>query len=218
MDGVLRASDGRFRGPKQPREDAGSPSRLRFLIEHMNVTQSITETLMAWRDGSDGAEALLTAEIYQALKRMAGQRVAGQRAGATLSPTALVHEAVVRMLGSDVDWQSRAHFFALAALQMRAVLVDHARSVSAAKRGGGWVAVTLDQDLADMPGPEALLELHDALDRLAVADPRPARVVELTYFGGLTSTQVADVCAVSVATVERDLKFARAWLRTELAQ
>jgi RNA polymerase sigma factor (TIGR02999 family) len=149
---------------------------------------------------------------------MARQRVRDAGAGATLNATALVHEAVARMLGSETEWQSRSHFYALAALQMRAVLVDAARRRRTTKRGSDWKAVTLDAEAISGADSDALLELHEALERLGGDDPRTARVVELTYFGGLTSAQVAEVCAVSVATVERDLRFGRAWLRERLSQ
>jgi RNA polymerase sigma factor (TIGR02999 family) len=179
------------------------------------MSQPITELLQAWRVGDPDAQSALGEQVYATLKRMASQRVRGGAGGATLDATALVHEAVARMLDSDADWNSRAHFYALAALQMRAVLVDAARRRQASKRGGDWAAVSLDADqLASTD--DSLLELHDALERLAGEDPRTARVVELTYFGGLTSAQVAEVCGTSVATVERDLKFGRAWLRDAL--
>lgn len=181
------------------------------------MTEAITELLQAWRVGDDAARSQLDAYVYDTLKRMARQRVRDSGAGATLNATALVHEAVARMLGSETDWQSHNHFYALAALQMRAVLVDAARRRRTTKRGSDWVAVTLDAETIAGAGSDALLELHEALDRLAGAEPRTARVVELTYFGGLTSAQVAEVCAVSVATVERDLRFGRAWLRDVLS-
>lgn len=179
-------------------------------------TPGLTDLLLAWRSGDGDAGSELNRQVYAALKRMARSRVGRGGAAATLNPTALVHEAVARLLDSEADWRSRAHFYALAALQMRAVLVDHARRRGAAKRGGGAIAVTLDDDVAVADEDTGLLDLHEALEQLAVEDPRTARALELTYFGGLTAVAVAEVCGVSVATVERDLKFGRLWLRRAL--
>lgn len=182
------------------------------------MAEAITELLQSWRAGDDAARSQVDAYVYDTLKRMARQRVRDGGAGATLNATALVHEAVARMLGSETEWQSHNHFYALAALQMRAVLVDSARSRSTAKRGGDWVAVTLDAERIAGEDADDLLALHDALERLGDEDPRTARVLELTYFGGLTSAQVAEVCQVSVATVQRDLRFGRVWLRDTLSK
>lgn len=182
------------------------------------MPEAVTELLQAWRSGEEMARSQLDAYVYDTLKRMARQRMRFANPGATLNATALVHEAVARMLVSDTEWQSHNHFYALAALQMRAVLVDAARSRRTAKRGGDWVAVTLDAERISGADSDGLLELHEALERLAEQDPRTAKVLELTYFGGLTSTQVAEVCDVSVATVERDLRFGRAWLRDVLSK
>lgn len=182
----------------------------------MDASHALTALLQAWRSGDAGAREPLNQQIYASLKRMARQRVRHGAGPATLNPTALVHEAVVRLLGSEVDWRTSAHFFALAALQMRAVLVDHARRRGAAKRGGSAVAVTLGEDVAVVEDDEGVLALHAALEQLAAEDARTARVLELTYFGGLTAAQVGEACSISVATVERDLRFGRAWLRREL--
>ncbi len=176
----------------------------------------LTDLLQAWRSGDGDAGSALNQQIYATLKRMAQQRVGRGAASATLNPTALVHEAVARMLDSDADWRSRAHFYALAALQMRAVLVDHARRRGAAKRGGAAIAVTLDEQIAAADEDTGLLDLHEALERLAGEDARTARILELTYFGGLGAAEAAEVCKVSVATVERDLRFGRLWLRRAL--
>lgn len=180
-------------------------------------TDSLTALVAAWQAGDADARAALDAEVYATLRRMARSRLSGQGA-ATLNPTALVHEAVARLLGSDIHSRSRAHFLALAALQMRAVLVDHARRRSAEKRGGDALHVTLDEGLALVTRGDAdeFLDLHHAIDALALDDPRCARMVELTYFGGLSASESAEALDVSVATVERDLQFARAWLRRRL--
>jgi RNA polymerase sigma factor (TIGR02999 family) len=178
-------------------------------------SHTITELLGAWRAGSREAEPALAAEVYGRLKQMARARLRG--VDVVFSPTVLVHEAVAQMLDRDVDWQSRAHFFALAALQMRTVLVDHARRAATAKRGADPVPVTLDPEHAPVDDAAGVLEVHDALEKLASEDARSARALELTYFGGLDARQVAEVLAVSVATVERDLRFGRAWLREAMS-
>jgi RNA polymerase sigma factor (TIGR02999 family) len=174
-------------------------------------------TITAWRSGKAEAEAVLNREVYALLKRMAGARLA-QGGPATLEATGLVHEAVARLLGGNSDWTSREHFFALAAMQMRAVLVDGARRRMADKRGGGAAHVTLGGVAEPAVADDGLLELHEALLRLAERDPRAARVVELTYFGGMRAHEIAPVLQVSDATVERDLAFGRSWLKRELAQ
>lgn len=181
----------------------------------MADSHTITALLSSWRAGSRDAEPALAAEVYARLKQMARQRLRG--VDVVFSPTVLVHEAVAQMLDRDVDWQSRAHFFALAALQMRSVLVDHARRAATAKRGADPVAVTLDPEHARVDDGTGVLEVHDALGKLAAEDARAARVLELTYFGGLDARQVAEVVGVSVATIERDLKFGRAWLREAMS-
>ncbi len=184
----------------------------------MSTTAAMTDLPRLWRDVDSPTRAALDAEVYATLKRMARGRLAGG-GPATLNPTALVHEAVARLLGGGADASSRAHFYALAALQMRAVLVDHARRRHADKRGGGAVQVTLDDEaLVGATGGEDFLDLHEALDVLAREDARCARAVELTYFGGLNAQELAAVLEVSVATVERDLNFGRAWLRRNLGR
>lgn len=183
----------------------------------MNTPADTTGLLHAAQAGDEAARTAIDAEVYATLKRMARGRLGGS-GPVTLNPTALVHEAVARMLDSSVDAQSREHFFALAALQMRAVLVDHARRRQADKRGGGELQVTLDALLADVDkvDGDALLDLHEALEALAHEDARCARALELTYFGGLSASQLARLLEVSAATVERDLHFGRAWLRRRL--
>lgn len=185
----------------------------------MGVAPDLTGLLQAWRAGDARARVALDAEVYATLKRMASGRLAG-RGPATLNPTALVHEAVARLLDSSMDASSRAHFYALAALQMRAVLVDHMRRRGAGKRGGNAVQVTLDEALADTGHADAdrFLDLHEALDELARADARCAHALELTYFGGMSASELAPVLEVSVATIERDLAFGRAWLGRRLAR
>ena len=176
----------------------------------------ITELLRAWRAGQTAVLPQLTDLVYAELRRMAFRRLRAADAD-TLNPTALVHEAFLRLCESDIDWRDRAHFFALAALHMRNVLVDHARAQQAEKRGGGALHVTLTGGI-DTPaeGTADLLAVDQALQRLEAEDARTGRVIELTYFGGLSRDEVAHVLDVSVPTVDRSLRFGRAWLRREL--
>jgi RNA polymerase sigma factor (TIGR02999 family) len=176
----------------------------------------VTALVQSWRKGSAQAASLLQQQVYAMLRKMAAQRLGG-RGPATLQPTALVNEAVARLLDGDTDFASRAHFFALAALQMRAVLVEHHRRAVADKRGGGAVAVELDPDaLVASDEAERFLDLHRALDALAADDARTARAIELSYFGGLSAREIATVLEVSDTTVERDLAFGKRWLRRRL--
>lgn len=162
-------------------------------------------------------EALLEL-VYAELHRVASGLLRHERAGHTLQPTVLVHEAWFKLVGQrEVDWQGRAHFFALAARLMRRILVDHARSRHRLKRGGAQVRVSLDdnQPLTPESGDD-VLAVHDALKRLAELDDRQARIVELRFFGGLSVDEVAAVLQVSKRTVEADWTLAKAWLRREL--
>lgn len=180
----------------------------------------LTGLLQAWRGGDRAALDRLLPEVYGLLKRMAAGRVGSVDRTPTLEPTALVHEAVLRLLGGSPEWQNRSHFLAVAALQMRAVLVDHARARVAVKRGGGAALVTLRAAEFEAAGDSVevdLLALDQALEQLAGTDPRAARVVEMSYFGGMQREEIAEVLAVSPATVDRDLRFARAFLNRQLA-
>jgi RNA polymerase sigma factor (TIGR02999 family) len=179
---------------------------------------AITELLRAWREGLDvGPRQALEREIYATLKRMATGRWRDAGSPRTLSPTALVHEAMARLLDAGVDWNSRMHFYALAALQMRAVLVDAARRRNAEKRGAGVAPVTLDGVELGVSTDAALLDLDRALSELAREEARAARVIELTYFGGMSAREVATALGVGVTTIETDLAYGRAWLRARLA-
>ena len=136
-----------------------------------------------------------------------------------MQPTVLVHDALLRMIGGDVRYHDRAHFLSLAALKMRAVLVDHARMLAAAKRGGNAVNLTLSHAAVAREEERDLdvLALHQALEKLAACDARAAQMVEAVYFGGMSNAEIAEVLGVSVSTVERDLRFARAWLNKALS-
>jgi RNA polymerase sigma factor (TIGR02999 family) len=181
--------------------------------------EELTRLLHDWRDGNEVARDRLLEEVYGALRGMASARIGRGRDQRTLQPTALVNEALMRLLGTEVAWQDRAHFFALAALKMRAVLVDHARARAAEKRGGDIAIVTLSH--ADHEGGAGVehdvLALHQALERLGEHDERSARVLEMAYFGGMERDEIACALGVSVPTVDRDLRFAKAWLNKQLA-
>jgi RNA polymerase sigma factor (TIGR02999 family) len=161
----------------------------------------------------DGPDQLLPA-VYGELRRLAAAYLRGERPGHTLQPTALVHEAYVRLIDQrQIDWTNRAQFVGIAAVMMRRILVNHARDRIADKRGGGAEHVPLTLSGEGIGAPEVdLLDLHDALTDLTETDPRKGRIVELKFFGGLTTEEIAATLDVSVATVERDWKFARAWL------
>jgi RNA polymerase sigma factor (TIGR02999 family) len=161
--------------------------------------------------------------VYDELRRLAGGFMRRERRDHTLQPTALVHEAYIRLVDqSRVDWTGRTHFRAVGARVMRRILIDHARQHGSAKRGGGQQRVTLGESLLRSSDPDLdlaeLLDLNDAIDRLKELDERQARVVELRFFGGLTSDEVAQVLGVSKRTVEGDWAHGRAWLKRHLAR
>ncbi len=185
----------------------------------MSAATALREQLARSRAGDAGATALLSSEVYAALKGLARARL-GRGVAATLTPTALVNEALLRLLEGSTDLESRNHLMALAALQIRNVLVDYVRARQTEKRGGAELRVTLDSQLIDAAGgPDAdVLDLDAALGELAAADPRAAEVLTLTYFGGMNASEVALALAHSVSTVERDLAFGRAWLKRRLSR
>lgn len=178
----------------------------------------ITALLAAWRAGDAAAFEQLVEALYTELHRMARHYLAKERPGHSLQPTALVNEAYIRLIDARrVDWQNRDHFLSVAARQMRRVLVHMARAKGYQKRGGGAVRVTFDETLPVMVEPgRDLIALDEALDALAAVDERKARVVEMRFFGGLTVEQSANSLGVSVETVMRDWKVAKAWLLREL--
>jgi RNA polymerase sigma factor (TIGR02999 family) len=160
----------------------------------------------------------LTPHVYEGLRRMARNFMRRERHGRTIQATALVHEVFLRLVQVDnIDWQERAHFFAICARVMRRILREGARRRATSRRGGGWERVTLDGIAeADIRGARELIALDEALTRLGEADPRKAEVVELRYFGGLNVQETATVLKVSPDTVARDWRTARAWLLSEL--
>ncbi len=178
----------------------------------------MTRLLIAWSDGDDEAAARVLPLIYGELKRIALQSLHRERADHTLEPTALVHEAYLRLLPQmSIRWRSRAHFFAMAAKMMRRVLVDYARGRQRAKRGGGAARISLEL-IGDLPDSSAadFVRLDDALTELGRADRRKVTVVELHFFAGLTVQETAQVLECSTATVVRDWRMAKAWLSREL--
>lgn len=178
----------------------------------------VTELLEAARDGDTGAFDRLLPQVYNELRRLARYQLKGERGGHTLMATALVHEAYLKLVDRvNVDWQGRAHFFAVAARAMRQVLIDYARKRSAEKRGGDWVRTTLaDEGLAAGLSFEELLALDEAMARLGRLDERLPRVVELRFFAGLKEKEIAEVLGTSERTVQRDWYRARAYLYKEL--
>lgn len=179
---------------------------------------SITALLQQLSEGHREVEADLIPQIYPALRQLAARYMRNERGNHTLQPTALVHEAYARLVQQPkIPWQSRAHFFATASQLMRHILVDHARSRLAAKRGGIFQQVTLDEAIVPAAGQTAdILALHEALERLTTFDARQARIVEMHFFGGLTFEEMALVLDVSERTVKRNWSMARAWLKGEL--
>jgi RNA polymerase sigma factor (TIGR02999 family) len=182
-------------------------------------SRTVTVLLRAWRDGDRAALDELLPVIYEELYRLASRYMRGERAGHTLRPTDLVSEAYLRLGGSSPpDWNGRVHFFAVAARNMRQILVDHARKRSAEKRGAGVKAVTFDEQLIAGDRPSELVALDEALVALAAFDERKARAVELHYFGGLTQAEIAEVLDVHINTVARDLRLAEAWLHRYVSE
>jgi RNA polymerase sigma-70 factor, ECF subfamily len=180
----------------------------------------ITQLLIAWSDGRREALDDLMPLVYADLRRVAAGYMRREAVGHALQPTALVHEAYVRLIDQkQVKWRNRAHFFGVAAGMMRRILVDHARKRHAEKRGGDWERVTLvgDEVAAESPREIDVLALHEALERLAEFDPQQERIVELRYFGGLTIEETAEVVGISAATVVREWTIAKAWLRADLS-
>jgi RNA polymerase sigma factor (TIGR02999 family) len=178
----------------------------------------ITRLLHAWRSGDSNAMDQLMPLVYHQLRALASRYMRQERMGHTLGPTALVHEAYLKLLSSETPWDDRVHFMAIAAITMRRILVDHARASRRAKRGSGADHVELD-DVVLLQPPMSLdiLALDDAMNRLALQDARKAKLIELSYFGGMNCEEAAAHLEVSTATVNRDLKLAKAWLRQELS-
>jgi RNA polymerase sigma factor (TIGR02999 family) len=178
----------------------------------------VTRLLLAWSDGDSKALDGLLPVVYEELRRIAGRYLNREREGHVLQPTALVHEAYLKLVDQDrVQWQNRAHFFGVAAQLMRRVLVDHARMQLAGKRGGGATVLALtDAAGATKPASVDVIAIDRALTRLASAYPEQGRLVELRYFGGLTIEETSEVMGLSPATIKRQWTVARAWLYRDL--
>ena len=182
------------------------------------VAPDVTSLLRKLADGNDQAAGELIPVIYEELHRLAVSHLRRERRDHTLQPTALVHEAYIKLVAQrNADWQSRNHFFAVASKLMRRILVDYARRHFRAKRGGGQAKLSLDEaPIASPDRPGRMLALDESLTRLEKLDARQARIVELRYFGGLTIEEVAQVLGVSPTTVRREWTSAKAWLYGEL--
>ena len=184
-------------------------------MENAPDPQHVTQWLTAWRHGDEYARDQLFSAVYPQLRQIASRFMQHERGDHTLDPTALVNELALRLLGAEpIAYSDRTHFFALAAQMMRRILIDHARARVAEKRGGVQQRVNLSSVEDWQPGPQSedVLMLDQALSKLEQADGRAAKVVELRFFGGLHEQEIADVLGVSVITVKRDWKVARAWL------
>lgn len=178
----------------------------------------VTGLLYELKRGSKDAEGRLIPLVYDELRRIAKMYLRREAPGRSLQPTALVHEAYMRLTDiKEVDWQSRSHFFALSATIMRRILVDRARAHRAQKRGEGWDAVSLNEAILPSPQRSAdLVALDDALTRLAVLDDRQAKIVELRFFAGMSEEEAGEALGISARTVKRDWRIAKAWLFKEL--
>ncbi len=185
----------------------------------MNEDAPITQLLTRAQAGDASASNELTSIVYAELHRMAARQMSGERSGHTLTPTALVHEAYLRLAGVDLQWEHRRHFFAMAATMMRRILVDHAKAKRRNKRGGGTLDVPLDGlELPDKFSSFDFLSLDYALQKLGQFDARKVSVVELIFFVGLTQEEAAEILNTSPATVKRELTAAKAWLYREMHQ
>jgi len=184
-----------------------------------SVPKGVTQLLADWSSGDQAALDALMPLVYDELRRLARNYMRRERPGHTLATTGLVHEAYLRLVDQNVNWQNRAHFFGVAAQMMRRVLIDHAKSNQRAKRGGGAVKISLEEPilLSEAPGMD-LVALDEALTRLEKMDPQRGRIVELRFFAGLSNEEAAEVLAVSPATVQRQWAGARAWLYHELSR
>jgi RNA polymerase sigma factor (TIGR02999 family) len=180
----------------------------------------VTRLLVAWKEGDEAALNRLMPLVYAELHSIAARHLRNEHAADTFQTTALIHEAYIRLVGADVEWDGRQHFLAIASRTMRRVLVDHARTRSRAKRGGGQVVAVTLSDAMLVGGESAdsvdVLALDEALQRLEAFDERKAKAIELHHFGGLSYDEVASVLGISAATVHRELRMARAWLSKEL--
>ncbi len=189
-------------------------------MESLSPKSEVTQLLADLEAGRPGAESRLLPLVYDELRRVAAGYMRRERPGHTLQATALVHEAYIQLVDQNrVTWRNRAHFFAVAAQMMRRILVDHARSRNAQKRGGPAQKLSLEEAVGVFDDRDVALEaLDDALSTLAQLDPRQSRIVELRFFGGLTTEETAEVLGISAPTIEREWRMARAWLHSQLCR
>jgi RNA polymerase sigma factor (TIGR02999 family) len=210
------------RSERQPWEIDDLSNTIAASIQPPADRQAVTRLLSAWQSGDAHALERLTPLIYEELRDRARRYMRRERPGHTLQATAVVHEAFVKLVEMNVSWQDRAHFFAVAARQMRRILVDHAKSRYREKRGGTTgVTDSLEEFHDIVQGPATtgnidVLEIDDALERLAGHNPRLAEIVELHYFGGLTYQELSETLKISEATVDRELRLAKAWVLKQI--
>lgn len=180
-------------------------------------SNDITRMLSEWRAGDDQALAELMPLVYDKLHSLAARYMRQENSGHTLQATALVNEAYLKLCHQDIDLQNRAHFLAISARAMRQVLVDHARNKQRHKRGGKDINITLHEaDIAANLASPDMLDVNNALDKLQQSDERKARIVELSFFGGMTYDEIGETLGISAATVDRELRFSKAWLQRAL--
>ncbi|ABC31579.1 MULTISPECIES: sigma-70 family RNA polymerase sigma factor [Hahella] len=183
----------------------------------MAGSRNVTQLLADWQAGDSQALNHIIESLHGELRTIAGRYMAGERQGHMLQATALVNEAYLHLVDAEVAWNDRIHFLAVAAQTMRRILVDHARAQKRKKRGGDDIQVTLHEaQICDDGSQPDLLDLEDILQKLSNVDERKARIVEMSFFGGMTQEEIAEYLQVSLSTVERDLRFAKAWLVKEL--
>ena len=181
------------------------------------MAEDITRLLHDWRQGEEAALEELTPQVYAELRRIAARMFGRENPGHTLQATAVVNEAFMNLVDANVDYQDRAHFFSLAARMMRRILVDHAKAKGAAKRGGNERREHYTEGAVSAPDADReILALNDALEALARIDERRARVLEMHYFGGLDYREMSEVLGVASATLNRDLRAARAWIKAHM--
>ncbi|MEX1033737.1 MAG: ECF-type sigma factor [Cellvibrionaceae bacterium] len=184
----------------------------------MDTHAPVTQLLASWQSGDEKALEQLTPVIYETLRRLSARHI-GKEHNPTIQATELVHEAFLDLVKVEIDWQDRAHFFAVASRLMRRLLIDRARARLRKKRGGDLQLTTLDIDqLPQSQTEHKVLELDEALNRLLAIDKRKAEALELHFFGGMTYPEIATALNISEATVDRDLRFAKAWIRKELTE
>jgi RNA polymerase sigma factor (TIGR02999 family) len=179
-----------------------------------------TSLLEKWSQGDESALSALTPIVYEELRKLAAANLAQERHDHTLQPTALLHEAYLKLVDHKQDhWHGRAHFYAVASHIMREILIEHARKRRAIKRGRGQTRISLEDAMTYAPEkPDAILALHDALQELARQDQRKAQLIELRYFGGLSGPEIANVLNISISTITRDCRIAEAWLQRYLTK